>query len=49
MYKWGTKIMTNMNTTVSVMVLETDGRLKLGNWGELNKIFSKLQAGLREQ
>lgn len=37
MYKWWIKIMTNMNTIVSVLVLETDGMLKLGNWGKLNK------------
>lgn len=30
--------MTNMNTIVSVLVLETDGMLKLGNQGKLNKI-----------
>lgn len=27
-----------MNTIVSVLVLETDGMLKLGNQGKLNKI-----------
>lgn len=32
--------MTNMNTIVSVLVLETDGMLKLGNRGKLNKIIT---------
>lgn len=41
--------MTNMSIVVSVMVLETDGMLKLENWGEFNQMtIYKVAGRLRE-